>query len=295
MYKTLAAACIFLCSASAAARAADGALPPLPPSGSAQKYALLQALGENDRISEKEAEKIAVGDMLGVGPSPLASSVTASIDPSILEDLLRPHFDEKNLPEPYGIEFYGAAKNGFSVELPSPSYKAEVEKFDFDENSYRFQAEIAFRNENDASAKEEKFIVKGKAEQMLYVLAPRRDVMRGDAIDERDVVKTAIPLRRGRQGDVADLADVAGKVAKRRLRQGEPIFARDVEEETLVARNASIDIEYVAPFITLKTSGKALEKGVKGDVVRARSDASGKIVQVMVTAENSARLIAEAN
>lgn len=90
-------------------------------------------------------------------------------------------------------------------------------------------------------------------------------------------------------GFVSDVQAVVGMEARRILYAGRPIKRTDVGPPALVERNQVVVLIYSSPALSIRTEGRALERGAIGDVLRVinltsrntvfgRVDASGYVI-----------------
>jgi flagella basal body P-ring formation protein FlgA len=211
------------------------------------------------------------------------------IDADALEEIVRNRLDAEGMPEPYGAELREGA-DGADVALSGGSYEARVADFSLNRESGRFEGEIVFRASDGA---EEKTRISGRAEAMEFAPVLARDVAKGAVIAPEMLTRVALPSRRLRAGTLREEADAVGKTAVRTLKRGAALRESDVEAPLLVRRNATVEIEYVAPNVRIVAVGKALEDGTKGQIIRTESFAGGKTVRASVTGENKVRALAE--
>ncbi len=79
-----------------------------------------------------------------------------------------------------------------------------------------------------------------------------------------------------------DAADLVGQVITRGLAAGQPILRALVKKPVLIEAGAPVTIVANVNGVEVKTEGVALEPGREGDVIRARNQASRRVVRVRV-------------
>ncbi len=79
-----------------------------------------------------------------------------------------------------------------------------------------------------------------------------------------------------------DATELVGKVITRGLAAGQPILRSLVKKPVLIEAGAPVTIVANVNGVEVKTEGVALEPGREGDVIRARNQASRRVVRVRV-------------
>jgi flagella basal body P-ring formation protein FlgA len=74
------------------------------------------------------------------------------------------------------------------------------------------------------------------------------------------------------------------------IQSGDPLYWRDLAERPLVERNSIIDVVASEGMMRITLKGKALETGVRGQVIRVRNLQSASDIQAEVTGVNQARV-----
>lgn len=77
--------------------------------------------------------------------------------------------------------------------------------------------------------------------------------------------------------------DFSGKELRRTIYAGHTITKRDLQEPTLVRRNATVVMEYINGGLTISTYGRSLGQGAKGDVIEVMNINSRKKVMAIIT------------
>jgi flagella basal body P-ring formation protein FlgA len=89
---------------------------------------------------------------------------------------------------------------------------------------------------------------------------------------------------------VSDPADLIGKAARRPLRASLPLRTGDIQEPILVGKNTLVTLVAAGPNLVLTTTGRSLDDGGKGDVIRVMNNQSHKLVQGTVVSANEVRV-----
>lgn len=89
-------------------------------------------------------------------------------------------------------------------------------------------------------------------------------------------------------GVLSERSAALGMETRVALYQGRPIRAADLGPRTLVARNALVSLVFRRGALTIRTDGRALEPGAKGDRIRIMNLDSRRTVTATVIGPNLA-------
>jgi flagella basal body P-ring formation protein FlgA len=84
--------------------------------------------------------------------------------------------------------------------------------------------------------------------------------------------------------------DLRQYVAARGLKAGSPLYWRDLHERPLVSKNSIIDVVAEEGLMKISLKAKALENGVKGQLIRVRNLQSYNDIQAEVIGVNQAKV-----
>ena len=133
------------------------------------------------------------------------------------------------------------------------------------------------------------------ADNQAELVVPAHDIARGSVIAESDLATKSVPVLRMNESLVRNLADAAGKEAKRALRAGEFMRMTDLKRPTLVAKGATVTMVFEAPGMSLTAVGRALAEGGEGDSIAVLNPTSYRQVVAVVTAPGMVRVGASNN
>ncbi len=114
------------------------------------------------------------------------------------------------------------------------------------------------------------------------VLVVVRDVGRGEVLGPEDV---EVRAGDGRAGALVDPQQAVGRRARRTLRAGSPVRARDLEVVSVIDRGGLVRLVARVGGITATTVGRALGDAGIGETVRVENLASGRTVSGIVQAD----------
>jgi flagella basal body P-ring formation protein FlgA len=103
---------------------------------------------------------------------------------------------------------------------------------------------------------------------------------RGQIISANDVIINMVDLQRFRRQGFSTIDAVIGAKAKKNLRTGDIIEARDI---CVVCRNETVTIKAVKSGMTITTKGIALTDGSHGEQIRVKNSKSNRIIEGRVT------------
>lgn len=114
-------------------------------------------------------------------------------------------------------------------------------------------------------------------------LVATRPIAAGSVLQPSDMtqVKAQIP------GALTDMSMAVGQSARRVIYPGRAILATDVGPPLLVSRNAVVELRYRSGSLHITASGRALDKGSEGEVIRVMSLESKSVVQGRIVADGS--------
>ncbi len=120
-------------------------------------------------------------------------------------------------------------------------------------------------------------------ERLVEIPVLKTSRQKGDIIRESDIQRISIPENEMRRDFVVSLEDLIGMTPRRLVMAGEPVSINGIEAPRMVKRGEMITMTYNKGPLSLTTTGKALEHGSKGDVVRVINLASNQTLEGKVT------------
>lgn len=109
-----------------------------------------------------------------------------------------------------------------------------------------------------------------------------RMISAGSILSADDITMRTLEKRFLHPRMITDKQDLLDKEAIRTLRSGHPVYSTNVRVPPKVRKNTVIEVEYVAPALTLRGTGKVLEDGGVGDTIRIINPESGKVMAGVV-------------
>jgi flagella basal body P-ring formation protein FlgA len=113
-------------------------------------------------------------------------------------------------------------------------------------------------------------------------------LLRGQTIGAGDVEVVARPVAEAR--GTVDLAQAIGMAPRRALPAGTVLRPGDLGPPPLVTRGDSVTIEIVRGALRIAASGRALDTGSAGAMVRVQSAATSKMLAAVVSGPGTVRV-----
>ncbi len=127
-------------------------------------------------------------------------------------------------------------------------------------------------------------IITGRVDQTAQVVFPTNNLEPGIAITENDLKILRVPVDRLRAGYISEIKLAVGKTPRYRLGPNQVLRSQDLEIPKIVKTNDLVEIRYQVPGLILKTKGRALGSGAKGDIISVLNMRSKRKVQVTIQA-----------
>jgi flagella basal body P-ring formation protein FlgA len=124
--------------------------------------------------------------------------------------------------------------------------------------------------------------VTGRAIKMAEIPVLRHAASSGDIVGTDDIDWLLVPAAKVGRNVITDADDLIGKAAKRTIRPGRPVRARDLGRPVVIEKGAIVTMTLTSPSMIITATGRAEEDGGKGDVVRVRNSQSRNVVQGVV-------------
>jgi flagella basal body P-ring formation protein FlgA len=118
------------------------------------------------------------------------------------------------------------------------------------------------------------------------IVLSKRFINRGTVITRADLVVDNIQVSNPNTHYFQDPREVIGKVAKRSISIGKKISATSLKAAMIIKRGQEVTIIASTAGIIIRTKGKALSDGAKGQVVKVKNSRSKRELQATVIAPN---------
>lgn len=122
----------------------------------------------------------------------------------------------------------------------------------------------------------------------VEVLTYTRSLAAGEIVQPEDVAWTKVQSHLAPQGAPNDASVVIGQAAKRALRSGAPVAARDVSSPQVIKRDELIVVTYSQGGVSLSLQAKALQGAAVGESLSVLNPQSKKTIVAIATGPGQA-------
>ena len=136
-----------------------------------------------------------------------------------------------------------------------------------------------------------KFYVKFKTGVWQETLIAKERLARNQSLSEDLFAKQKKLITNGRSKYVSSPAELKNKILKRPVAANEPLTYDLLETPALVKRWQEVELIAKIGGITVATTGKALETGREGDIIKVKNTNSNKKIEAKVVAPNQVEAV----
>lgn len=115
----------------------------------------------------------------------------------------------------------------------------------------------------------------------VEVLTWARNLAAGDVVQPEDVIFSTVQAHLAQGGSPSDPDMVVGLSARRALRAGAVVGARDLVSPRVIARNDMVEVAFVAGGVTLTVTGRATRDAAVGEPVPVLNLTSGRTIDAV--------------
>ena len=123
----------------------------------------------------------------------------------------------------------------------------------------------------------------------VEVLTYARNLAAGDVIQPEDVIWSSVQSHLAQGGSPSDPDMVVGLSARRALRAGAVVGARDLVSPRVIARNDLVEVAFIAGGVTLTVTGRATRDAAVGEPVPVLNTTSGRTIDAVASGPGQAR------
>ena len=134
------------------------------------------------------------------------------------------------------------------------------------------------------------FLERGPKIAAESYLAMARSVQKGHILSHDDVV-LKVARAKNRTGYFAKVSDVIGRKVKKKLSVHQMILSRHLEIDWDIRKGQKIIIQSIAGPVTIENSGVARVNAQIGELIKAKNEQSGKIVEGIVVSRKKIRVL----
>jgi flagellar basal body P-ring formation protein FlgA len=120
--------------------------------------------------------------------------------------------------------------------------------------------------------------VSGTYMGMMDVPTVTRQLGRNDVIEASDITMKAFPQAQLRKETITDASKLIGLSPRNMISANRPIRQSEVNSPVVVKKGDAVQMTYTNAYMSIKTTGVALQDGAKGDMIRVKNDKSEKAI-----------------
>jgi flagellar basal body P-ring formation protein FlgA len=133
------------------------------------------------------------------------------------------------------------------------------------------------------------FFIIFSAQAGTFITVAAKQIERGNIISDNDLTQVDISSQPRRIGQL-DPGNIVGFEARRTIAAGQPLYGQDVQKPLMVKRNQLVTLVLSRSGLAIATSGKALNDGSKGAMVRVQNMNSKQVIEGEVAADGVVRV-----
>ncbi|GEM_PF-333219 len=184
----------------------------------------------------------------------------------------------------YDIALTGEIANG--IVLPyDVNPTIAIERLNFDPSRKSFTAQIKAPAEGVAV---KTMTVQGMIYDMQNVPVLKNRLRRGDVISRSDIEFITLRSDTLAHDVLTDEEDLIGTTPRTSLNPATPVRSFDLQMPKIVKRGETVTMIYDNNRIRLETTGKALQDGSKGDIIRILNASSNRTIEAEIINDRQA-------
>ncbi|MCG8493938.1 MAG: flagellar basal body P-ring formation chaperone FlgA, partial [Sneathiellales bacterium] len=163
-----------------------------------------------------------------------------------------------------------------------------VESLSYSRKGGNFVATIiAPANDPDARS----YKVSGKIFTQIQVPVINRAMQPGEEIKASDLDYKLVRSSKISRNTVTEASDLIGRSPRRLIRAGHPVGLNNLGDPVTIAKGKLITVTFKSGGVSLAITGRALEAGAEGDIIRVENINSRKTIQAQVINSEQVRII----
>lgn len=166
---------------------------------------------------------------------------------------------------------------------PRPGQSLQIDDLAFESDGGPFSAYIR-SDISDSTTRRE--LLRGRVDFVARVPVPSRSIRKGQIISRSDIKLTELSLRKLGSDVIENIDQIIGQAAKRNLRQNQPIKASELRAPIMIPKGTMVTVSLKANGISLSGTGRALEDGSQGEVIRVLNLQSKRTLEASVVGPN---------
>ncbi len=131
----------------------------------------------------------------------------------------------------------------------------------------------------------------GKLHRQTLVPVVSRFMEAGEEIGEKDLDYKLIRVSKVGRNTLTNINDIVGKSPRRAIRAGTSLSLNNLGDPVTVPKGKLVSVVFKKGGISLAVTGRALEPGAEGDIIRIENIASRKVIQAQILNSEEVRII----
>jgi flagella basal body P-ring formation protein FlgA len=136
----------------------------------------------------------------------------------------------------------------------------------------------------------QRLLLRGRVDFVARVPVLSRSIRKGEEISRSDLKMTDLNIRALGDDAIETIDHVVGLAANRNLRQNQPLKASDLRTPIMVAKGALVTVILKSGGLSLTSTGRALQDGSQGEIIRIMNMQSKRTVEASVMTPNNVRV-----
>ena len=129
-----------------------------------------------------------------------------------------------------------------------------------------------------------------KAPERRFFLVLSRSLQKGEVLSEEDI-RVKQTRNQNLSGYFTETSDVVGRTLKKTLSVDQVLLSRHLEIDWDIRKGQKIIIQSIAGPVTIENSGVARVNAQIGELIKAKNEQSGKIVEGIVVSRKKIRVL----
>ena len=170
------------------------------------------------------------------------------------------------------------------IHLPTDMENSlKVTKLQLDRETGRFAATVIAAAGDPRAVR---LAVAGRVHRLVEIPVLAHNLDRREVIEKADIEWVGFRADRIGANIVTATDGLVGMAARRRLKQGQPLRANDLEAPIVIGRGNLVTVLLRTASMTLTAQGRALDAGAKNETIRVMNTHSKNVIEARVTSPN---------
>lgn len=239
--------------------------------------------GTQMTLSARTLQRVAIAMDLDWRPATSADHITVHraatiISSNTVEKQMKDYLSSHVSAEEFSIQFTSGSPE--MILPPNMAETFEVTDFSYNPETRWFEANLVAPSRKNVHTQR---MVSGKIDPLAQIPTLKHTLRNGDTISRRDIKMISMPARNVNHDTFMRVDALIGKTPRRIITAGTPIKEMDVQEPRVVKRGETVTMIYNHKGLRLTSTGRAMENGARGDLIRVVNHQSSKTIDAVVS------------